>query len=690
MAGSKGKAVLDAIAAEQDGASFDGLGEFSAKAAPESAKWKIAAGFFTTPNEQARVDIIRKNLPEATFEQDPSGRSVVNYKGERGYINKPGFSARDALDIASGVVKFLPAGKFATAGGTLTSQVLRAGGGALATSVAEDFVAIPQGSEQGIDIPRAVVSVAGAMAGQAATPWLMRGTRAIKNALRPRPVNVTVNNPALFSQQQVAGASDAMRRKMGAAAQDATSFGLGADDAARVAERQALLSRFGISGTRGQITDDFAQQSLEDSLRNADVSTAAGNIMRQFDDAQRAAVSGESGASGFGMLRREIGGRTQFAAPEDAGAVVAGTVKDKAASLKGQVRSAYGTAKAAEAGVRQSEVRTLAGEVENVLRNEFIYDPSLQPRTAVLVEQLRKIDTAISTGELGRKAIPIQRIENIRKLISRTARDPSLTLDDAAAAKVVRDQFDAWADRLAEAGKLTGDPKALDAFKLAREFRREYGALFEAPRGQNVGPRDQAAGQFIEGLVKDSSPQGVAVVRRAIGDPAATQRLLNIVGENSPEHLALKQGSLLEVFGGAIKGGEISPRRFVSLYEQRFAGSQKGAMAVIFNEGDRKAITEFYRAMKVLIPREGTFNPPKTSYKLAHMTQQLMQRLGLGASIATGNPAAAIAVEGAGIIGNSAKTNQAREAVMGLRRLPRVSGAPAVGAAVGSQVDTER
>lgn len=150
-------------------------GTFQAKDATAGQQIRLAAGYFLNSSPEARKDMIQSILGDAaTFETDSQGNVIVNYGGERGYINKPGMDSQDAIDLVSDMVKFAPAARFASfiggpamavfGRGVSSLRAALAGGAAAgATQATSEYASGALGSEQGVD----PLSVAGASVGAA-------------------------------------------------------------------------------------------------------------------------------------------------------------------------------------------------------------------------------------------------------------------------------------------------------------------------------------------------------------------------------------------------------------------------------------------------------------------------------------------------------------------------------------------
>jgi hypothetical protein len=441
---------------------------------PQAAKaaLPIALGFILNPDENARADIIKRWLPEAKLEKDPDGRVIVDYKGERGYINAPGFSGDDVTTFLSEVVKYAPAARFAGGASTLARQAMRVIPAAAATSAVGDAASIPLGSEQGIDPVRAGVSGVAAAAGQVAARPLEAGARFVAGKLKGffgSLVNAAGGSEAAANAASLAermGVTADLAAHVQAAAKEATGAGLSGAQAETAARNLALARRFNLPITKGQATGEFEQQALEDSLRNADVTSGAGRIMREQADRTTSALRGTEGKSGYGQLQNELlKGKPAQASATDAGEAIARRVAKEAARAKTGVRSAYTAASEAAGSVEQGTYGGFLDDAVRGLKEQFTYDPALFKRTAGVVAVLGKQSAALTKAEAQASSIvdasgkafastevpagiPMARIQNIRKILANEIRAAGRQgeASDEAALTYLKGQFDGWLD----------------------------------------------------------------------------------------------------------------------------------------------------------------------------------------------------------------------------------------------------
>lgn len=655
---------------------FSNIGEFDGEGGTEGQKWRLAAGYLTTPSEKARADIIRKVFPGAVIDTDPNnGKLIATYKGKAGYIDAPGVSLSGILDSIAQVAKYLPSGKLANLGANIASRVGLATVGAAATSVAEDLAAIPQGSEQGVSVEKAAVTGVASGVGQAvgdlavapAVGWLsakgrdlyrqLSGTAGVLNP------DGTLNTAGRKLAQSVGLNPDDitpnLAKQLQSSADDAIAAGKEAGpDTGEAAVRLALSRRFNTPLTKGEINQDYAQQSLEENLKRMDVTTKAGKMMRAAEKDAANKLRGLDGDSGFGLLNRELTG-ARSADISDAGQTVLSATRTSGEAAELAAGTQYETAKQLGASLDANALRSFPRQVESVIRRDLAYDKKLYPKTAEVLNFIK--DNAARVSDVD--GISLKQLENVTKLINSEYRSAATSETDRAGLNVLRDQLNEMVDAALASGKIKGNQNSVEAWKAGRALHQRFNKLYSFDN--RMGRAEQSAGREVENWLNSTNVTGEEVITKALQNKALTERILQIHGIDSPAHAALKQGSLEYVFRPALKNEGVSPRLIVSQYEKYFKGKSSEQMAEIFSASDRRAIREFAALAKTKIPESGVVNSSGSANVLVKAVQQLLDRVGI-LSAASGNVGTAAAVGAANAATKAVKAGQARTAIQGL------------------------
>lgn len=117
-----------------------------------------------TPDPKAQLDILRRNIPGLEDRTDAFGNVMLRAPRfgvtDWTYLNKPGASARDVDEFATGTLATLPFMGLFGRGGSIAARAATGAAAGAGSSVTQDALAMAQGSEQGIDAGRAGMSAA--------------------------------------------------------------------------------------------------------------------------------------------------------------------------------------------------------------------------------------------------------------------------------------------------------------------------------------------------------------------------------------------------------------------------------------------------------------------------------------------------------------------------------------------------
>lgn len=219
-----------------------------------------------TPDENAQLDILKKNIPRLETRKDKFGNLQLKSPemADWAYLNKPGISARDADEIGTQTLATLPLLGGAAMGNLMTRLGLGAAGMGTA-SVAQDVIAGTQGSEQGVDTTRAAIS---AGLGGVLAPG-------VPSALAKPILDVGKNNPVTSSFRAVFRPEAEAARKVGQAidVDTRTARGLTPDQTTQALARDDLA----IMDTGGEATGRLARAA-------SNLSPEAGNVLNKAVD----------------------------------------------------------------------------------------------------------------------------------------------------------------------------------------------------------------------------------------------------------------------------------------------------------------------------------------------------------------------------------------------------------------------
>ena len=151
---------------------------------------KLGVGFSITPSVEAQIDMVKSVYPNAVVSRDkfenvvitlPEG-SVKKGTDRTYYLNKPGFTFKDAIEGVAQVLQYIPGAGFVykKVGGGIVKKSISQGGAAAVTGATQDVVASGMGSQAGeggipiIEDDRLLLNSTFGMAGEPIGKFLQR------------------------------------------------------------------------------------------------------------------------------------------------------------------------------------------------------------------------------------------------------------------------------------------------------------------------------------------------------------------------------------------------------------------------------------------------------------------------------------------------------------------------------------
>lgn len=222
--------------------------------------------------------------------------------------------------------------------------------------------------------------------------------------------------------------------------------------------------------SRGQASQELESQSLEALALRGGAGESAQRLAQQFRDTQQQAIRGNiQNLMPLGTV------------PEDAAfGGAAQQVRGMAEGLFGRINQAYDAARqAANQTGAAVDAQFLANRMKERVANitrEGGFALSQAPRAETIV---RQFDNILARGDGKVTAVKVNALENLRKQILNAAQDTQGT-SEAVLLGRVRQAFDDTVGEAIDKGLTTGDDQAINAFRSARDLRREYGKRYEA------------------------------------------------------------------------------------------------------------------------------------------------------------------------------------------------------------------
>jgi len=499
--------------------------------------------------DEAMADIVQKNLGDKFIrrEKDANGYDIFVTKGpdgkeQKGYLNKPGLDLEDVARAGYGSLPYL-------AVGGVTGKVLQGAGMGLraagqfiangATSLAGDVGNMVQGSEQGIDIPKAgVVGTFGAAAEPVSSVVgsMFRRFWIIPGLIDKSSGQLTAKGIAAAKEAGV----DPTQISPDFAKAFAQSMATTGDPAA--AATQAGLDRFGIPATRGQITKDPYLLTQEEGMRRRLYGQGAQDTMLGFDRGQQDAIKrsalGSDGTSASppipsapsqGIGEQLNPGRQPGANPNDIQpATLGNSVQDAIQGARqnaARQESLLWDDKVKDLSATPKALNNLRPHISSALADETAFTPTGQKMAEAIGEFAEGTAPTVEAGGVQLK--PIKSVDQMRRHLGKLVGSAEDGSDKHQAGKIY-DAFNDWIGDSASKALLDGDPAAAMQIVKARGFTKSVRELFQ-PRAKD-GTLTPSGNRISKILDNGKADSGEAVIDTILGSGGSTRITGGTVG----------------------------------------------------------------------------------------------------------------------------------------------------------------
>lgn len=429
----------------------------------------------------------------------------------------------------------------------------------------------------------------------------------------------------------------------------------------------------------GQTTGDTTAQILENaSLRGARGQPAQQAAEQFFTGRQAPAV--EQARSAIGRTFDPLG--MQIAQdPLDAAELASSGIRSAALTAKQGYRSLYNEALSFPGEFNAATFEGVGQKIKGALslsQNPVIIDDVTTP---VASKAIQHIDNTIGQLRIQNRADPfgqpnpenivgvnLQGVDQARKqLINMASATERGTADHRAMTRIVG-AFDDQVQNSIENGLFSGDDRALDAIKDARQAYSNYRQTFtKQGAGDDVG----AAMEKIIGRNGNDGATPTEVANYLYGNAKIgssglsvrlAQRLQNVLGSQSPEWAAIRQGiwsRLTEAPEGVTAYG---PQKVASRLGEFLNGSGRPLAQVMFAPSELALMDRYAGLQRQLIPKTGTVNYSNSGVLLSAL-KGTANSLATMFGAAVGGPVGALAGYAAGPLGRKLQENMAARAL---------------------------
>lgn len=247
--------------------------------------------------------------------------------------------------------------------------------------------------------------------------------------------------------------------------------------------------------------------------------------------------------------------------PQQAGQFISDAVQREASRAKGEVKQLYETAQSFPGEIHAGAFENFGTKIKGELalgNDPVIIDDMLTPYAS---RAIRDVDDRISQLKIQNRASPygqpnkqnivgvsLEGVDQMRKRLSamRGAAIQSGNQADARAAGKVVQAFDNKVNEAINGGAFQGDPLAIKAYNVARQAAAERFGTYKGKGGTVAGVVEKIIGNRTKdpAIGKDVANYlwGAKGVNPSTLNVGVAKSVKNIVGEQSPEWIAAKQG----------------------------------------------------------------------------------------------------------------------------------------------------
>lgn len=411
----------------------------------------------------------------------------------------------------------------------------------------------------------------------------------------------------------------------------------------------------GVNLTAGQRTGNPSLLSREDAAfggaygaRAQEVAQAA--RARQMDELFRAREGvGDMAGRGVANLER----------PADAGGIVADAVKANAEAARQGFKQKYETAFSSTGSFKPEAFEGMSGRITESLTNRadpIIIDDVLTPAANRALGELDKIQN-LKLGTTGQPAagdavtgVNLRGVDQARKKLVAFYSAAKANPTDARAMQGIIREFDDQIEQSVLKGLFEGDEKFLAALKDARSEFATYQKTFKKQNSLDD------AGRVLETMVRqDVTPEQVAnyiygssKVGANATNVRVVGRLKELLGEDSPQWAAIRQGAWQKLTGTAEGKTPLGPQAVASRIAEFTSGDGKTFARHLFSPEEITAMQKHANIERALSSKAGTANPPNSGNRLAGLLRESFGAIGAMLGAGAGGPQGAAAGYAAG------------------------------------------
>jgi len=672
--------MLQSIASGDRAVEFPDLSEFSSTIGldatdmgPEGgtsmgdAARRLAA-YTTGLTRKEQAQIIR-GIEGARMTRDKFDNPIVEYKGQKFYVNKPGATGADLTTFFATVGSFMPFGRLArivqkaTGGGRLAGVATQGAAGGL-QQVTLDETGRALGADQRADLLRTAISTLGAGAGEFLGQALSRALSSYKLGNEVRRLlggerayvnkDGSLSDTARQTMKAMGVDPDAVEADIAKQVLQVARGGGTEPTRKAVAEALPLESEFGVTLRPGQrIGEADKTVAQREDLIMAGDDRAAATLRGDGPNPLPASVEGQRQAavtalretqekvSGVPNVDADITRRTDII---DDIAVGLQTGREAA---KDAEQVAWEAAKPMMNGVQIlfEGVKQIKPFIRRGLDEKDFLGVVTKANTPEAFDLLKGLNKQISvyqrradSGDVSNIRVNMKTIEMMRRSIVARLGQKNIGDTDFAALVTIKNSFDDWMDDVFSSALVKGDAAALDALKQARSASRVFNQRYTANKTIEQITREEMDPRTVVqslGLMnqKGFGPNALKVVQHIknnFDDDAVGNQTLQ----------RLKAATFMSFHENAIKPVERGGETVFSLTGQTVSNNinqilrqNKRYMEELFTPGEIKKLRRYATMLRRVsyLPQRDRSNPSQSGTTFARALKNLTTGGGGGA-----------------------------------------------------------
>ena len=613
--------------------------------------FKIATGMLLTPNVRTQMDIIKSQIPEVTFTKDKYDNIIVFMPdGKPFYLNKPGASTKDFVELTGQILQYIPGFSWAMkkAGKSYLKRVLLSGAAGGTTSVVQDIGATTLGSKEGLDVPKLAISTFAPMAFEAAiTPVVSAvwkkivGNSAYSKVIKKDGKDTYVLTKKGEEAAKAAGL-DVTKINSQTIKRFSTELTKGVD--ADVAAAQSAAGKFGFRLAGSQAKGDAEGIATLIEASKGTFGKETQQLVLNF--LRKQGVDIENTATN--LISKFNRGQLNFDSLDDVGQSVIQSLKSIYQKASDKATTAYNLVdKDAVFQAQNSNVDVLLASIQKTIKEGTdIIDKELTPLTLKGMKFIETFVKNIKSKKI-QKTNPttLNVFETLRKKLNGLIGD-AVSKTDKKNLIAMKQEFDKLYDDAIDSLLFSGRKEGVEAIKKARSLFKKREEVFAINPIKKGGLKiDDKAGKVIQKILNDPDvtpmktidwifgTAGLGRKSEALSIIKRLKKIFNAEGKDlskiaavNKDFQSLRTGFFFKLVKDSIKNNKFSPEGFVKQWESVMA-RDKALVKELFDDDEIKLVGEFVTQVRKTFKPKDLVNTSNTASALMRAINGVSRQL---------------------------------------------------------------